>query len=477
MKTTPLIPMYLQHCELKGLSQETRRIIANILSRFAEYSPELPGDPNLIFRWLGTVGNTFNSRNAYRKYLLGFYAWVSASYDTPNPMPEVKTPQRRAKASVKPQSTILHNEEKHHNDISTEDRLARIEKLLIAQASNGCSPGATATIPYAVAAPPELTTQKAIDDFVDELKNGSNPRSDGTVYGYLTVLNRLCEQFPELPMDGITLGRFINTANSPHHRYYFSRQLVTFYKTLDRLYGWKRKGIFNPIEEMERVSAKGKTKIVPPLQADEIERLIGNLKNQEPDIRALLLLLLTTGVRPVEASSLKLSDFYDTQIQVRGKTQPRMVSLLPPLAELLRSVSNGSHVFGKCQTKNSSKSVNWWTETVMREADVRDGAGGGRLFRHTFACWLYSETNDLKLTKDVLGHTSLDMSEHYAKERMARTASAPTWYALIKAAAACHRGENPTIPMKVIILISGIQPEPVKKEQPVFEAGNQRRLL
>ncbi|GAJ24938.1 unnamed protein product, partial [marine sediment metagenome] len=190
-----------------------------------------------------------------------------------------------------------------------------LEDRVAAKVLQGLSQGSA---PYLVGngtSAPEIRTQQAVDDFVDDCLHGAKPKKDSTVTWYLTALNRLVELYPVLPMDGKALGRFIGTAKSGKHRHMYSRVLVTFYGVLSRLYGWKRQGVFNPTDqdEMQRVGYEAPE--LPPLQADELERIIGALPGADQDVRLCHLLLMTTGLRPVEIVNLEPASFLDTRVQ------------------------------------------------------------------------------------------------------------------------------------------------------------------
>ncbi|GAI79892.1 unnamed protein product, partial [marine sediment metagenome] len=67
MKTQPLVPYYLQALELRGTSPGARQSTESYLNRFALAIPELPTAPGPLFKYLGTVGNSYGSRLKARK--------------------------------------------------------------------------------------------------------------------------------------------------------------------------------------------------------------------------------------------------------------------------------------------------------------------------------------------------------------------------------------------------------------------------
>ena len=85
------------------------------------------------------------------------------------------------------------------------------------------------------------------------------------------------------------------------------------------------------------IPAKGKPRVVV-LTAEEVDALVNAVET--PQERALVYLLLHTGIRIGEVVGLKVSDIVDGELTVDGKTGPRPVTLQPEMEQMLRDLAN-----------------------------------------------------------------------------------------------------------------------------------------
>jgi len=453
MNTHTLVQEYLSTAAPQ-LAASTCKETERTLSKFAQACPTLPQSPEPVFRFLAGIGNTAITRQSAKKRLCPFYAWVAEHHRIRNPMPGVKIPKRKASAkrqlgeasddarqsvNFSPLAEARTGSGTENMDVAAQ--LLRLERLILA----GNQPKTF-----------QIRTDEAVQAFLEELEHGAKRLKHNTVHLYYAMpLQKFAKQYKMLPMEPLALGRFVGAAPTDNQAHVYYRVLKYMYNTLARMWSWRQKGILNPADEM--VYAAPDLQVVEPLQADEIERMLLVLRGEEADIRAMHLLLLTTGARPVEIGLVRTSDFFGNQIRLQGKTKVRLVSLIPQLQDLMLAQAKqpGGVVFPRLSTEKqrASDGLDTWIAKVMKKADVRHGKGGGRLFRHTLACWLYSETNDPFLVKQVLGHTQLEMSNLYADRRMGRLAKAPLWYELIKVAAAYHKMESlePSVDLNALI--------------------------
>ena len=449
MNSCTLVQDYLTTVKPQ-LAPSTLKEAERILSKFAQACPVLPQAPTPIFKFLAGIGDSPRTRLAAKTRLSPFYTWAEKNHRIYNPMAEVRIPKRRAKARRQlgdqpaedlPAEGIALGALAADPGADVSARLKQLERLILQQNKPKI---------------PQIPAAEAVSAFLEELELGAKRLSHNTVHTYYaTPLRKFTAQFKLLPMDPQELGRFVGSAPTDNQAHVYYRVLKYMYSTLARMWGWRQKGILNPADEM--VYAAPDLQIVEPLQADEIEKLLEVLREQDPDIRAIHLLMLTTGARPVEVGSIRTSDFFSNQVRLQGKTRPRMVSLIPALQDLMfaQAKEPGGRIFPRLVCDRASDSLDHFTGKVMVKAGVWEGKGGGRLFRHTLACWLYSETNDPFLVKQVLGHTKLEMSHHYADRRMPRLDKAPHWYELLKVAAAYHKMEAAEISEQLQALIQG----------------------
>ena len=175
-----------------------------------------------------------------------------------------------------------------------------------------------------------MTTADAVSLFTaSRLARGLSPR---TVAWYQQILNKLADQFTELPTRPEQIELFL--AKCPggdecRHGYY--RTVRAFYSFLARRYH-----VPNPVSycDAPRRSHKEPTTLTP----NQLYTLL-NYPHQ-PRIAACLLFLADTGCRIGELHSLEADDFIPTPhgylAKVNGKTGARLVPVSRTIVDMLR---------------------------------------------------------------------------------------------------------------------------------------------
>jgi site-specific recombinase XerD len=147
---------------------------------------------------------------------------------------------------------------------------------------------------------------------------------------------------------------------------------------------------------------------------------------------AILLTLLTTGLRKAEICSLKVEDLktYRNQavIDVIGKGQkfrriPLKVETLLAIKDYLKSTGNGTEPVhplfqtlgkhGPYQERGlTPKAVDCLTKSVARKALLQKRIHP-HVMRHTFATTLLDNGNDLRTVQALMGHSHIRTTEAY----------------------------------------------------------------
>jgi len=144
--------------------------------------------------------------------------------------------------------------------------------------------------------------------------------------------------------------------------------------------------------------------------------------------RAIMTLLLETGMRSIEVARLQLGDIdWDrAEIVVRGKGGRASAMPLPQASgdaildwlERARPATDDDSVFVGLRVPHISLKHHGSVTNVVRSALARAGlvgAGGAHLFRHGLARKLLKEGSGLPAISGVLRHESLDTTMLYAK--------------------------------------------------------------
>ncbi len=99
MNTLAAIQLFLNNRKALGRTQKTREWYEDNLKRFAEFSPELPTEPEVIEAFLATVPDEQDeTRHGRYRTLKAFYRFLHKRYKIPNPLDtELMDPPKRRK--------------------------------------------------------------------------------------------------------------------------------------------------------------------------------------------------------------------------------------------------------------------------------------------------------------------------------------------------------------------------------------------
>ncbi len=185
-----------------------------------------------------------------------------------------------------------------------------------------------------------MRTRTAVQEFLSSRKAmGLSPR---TIRWYRGLLNPFSRINPQLPQDPGTIEGFLGALNgSDETRHGYFRALRAFYRWLSR-----RHALVNPMETIGPPRRRRKTPY--SLTTTKLGWLLMvPLSSRD---RALLTLLIDTGVRIGEALGLVRDDVFEETIIVSGKTGEREVPISPETKEhLILHVSTSFETFLRIQ--------------------------------------------------------------------------------------------------------------------------------
>lgn len=155
------------------------------------------------------------------------------------------------------------------------------------------------------------------------------------------------------------------------------------------------------------------------LTKEEIKKLLDSTKNLKH--KTILTTIYACGLRLSEALELKISDIKlkDAVVVIRhpkGKKN-RIVNLSPKLIELLRlyyrDYNPGEYLFeGQSGGPYSKRSVQQILKNALKGANIISDATVHTL-RHSYATHLLENGTDIRIIKDLLGHTNIKTTEIY----------------------------------------------------------------
>lgn len=166
---------------------------------------------------------------------------------------------------------------------------------------------------------------------------------------------------------------------------------------------------------MEDIAAPRRlNKVMPTCEAFELMRLLNSATNIRD--KALLTLLIDTGARATEISTLRRQDIKTDTITVAGKTGERVIPISEETRRLLISLAdpNQEYIFMGERGPLTRHGV----YRVIRGCMARAGISGPKLgphrLRHTFGRAYIVAGGDLRSLQNIMGHTSISTTERYA---------------------------------------------------------------
>ena len=154
--------------------------------------------------------------------------------------------------------------------------------------------------------------------------------------------------------------------------------------------------------------------------------------------RALIKIILYTGIRVSEAIHLRLKDIEPQEdvylLKITGKGNKIRVVMIKSkhikrdLDEWMqiRRCEDDLLFCNKKGTALTQAYISRIVEHILKSAGIRKEKNGAHMLRHTFATLLYNKSKDLVLVQEALGHASLDTSRiytHFDKDRLKKAAS------------------------------------------------------
>lgn len=182
----------------------------------------------------------------------------------------------------------------------------------------------------------------------------------------------------------------------------------------------------SPVENVKFPQADNKR--LRFLTKKEAEKLLSELNKLSPRVYEMAMLSLRTGARADEIFSLKWGDvdlikgtliLWDTK-----NTKTRMALMTQDVKDILTKkqvgeIKNTDLVFpGRQGVKSGAISRSF--HLVVKKLGFNEGITDRRMkvvfhsLRHTYASWLVEKGQDLYTIKQLLGHSSISMTERYA---------------------------------------------------------------
>jgi integrase len=176
------------------------------------------------------------------------------------------------------------------------------------------------------------------------------------------------------------------------------------------------------------------------LRSEEFERVAVVAKERDPELAAMILLMVYTGMRLGEALALRCGDIDLSRSELilrRTKNgDPRMVYLPPRVVAALANHPRGLTAEERAAAENprlrsdrvfrytKNQALNAEARAIYRAAGVDPGDAPFHVLRHTWATWMVQIGVDLVATKAWRSETSARVYTHFVTSEEAKKADA-----------------------------------------------------
>lgn len=268
------------------------------------------------------------------------------------------------------------------------------------------------------------TIREAFDDFLgDKEYQGARP---ATLHFYRSNWEHFLrdtgiESFDELTLKTIR-GWLLE------HRNLSPNTLATYDRCLRVITNWFEKRGYVDESPMKHLPKRKPTRTqIETLSREHMQKILERCRRGRTTRRdtALFTLLLDTGMRIGEATSLKLESILWSEgvLQADGKTGPRVVpfgrrskaalKLYVDRERRSRDPRVREVFLTRAGEPMTTRMATHHVIRVVREAGVDVGKAGPHTLRHTFAVEFIRAGGDAFSLQRLLGHTTLDMTRRY----------------------------------------------------------------
>ena len=179
-----------------------------------------------------------------------------------------------------------------------------------------------------------------------------------------------------------------------------------------RFFGWvtAEYGTVNPMLSLDRIP---KRKTLPRvLSQDEIDHVWGSCEGDRD--RAMVAVVLDTGIRLGEIAGMKKADLGYDHLRVADKIGERQVPMTPFVRDMLQVLGSNTYVWiGRRGQRMSYRGIQRSYQRILKGAGLTGAKLGPHLLRHTFATEYCRRGGNLRVLQDIMGHEDIETTMVY----------------------------------------------------------------
>lgn len=178
----------------------------------------------------------------------------------------------------------------------------------------------------------------------------------------------------------------------------------------------------NPLKSLKLLK-NNNVRVLRYFTAEEIEKI---LSSADSLMRNVIKILLNTGLRRAELVYLQWDDvdFQNKLIRVQSKPESgfhpksykaRSIPMNDEIEKILLDLpQRGKYIFDNGQNQPHKPDQWYWRhfKQILKQAGIKNASL--HTLRHTFASYLVMSGVDLRTVQELLGHSSITMTERYS---------------------------------------------------------------
>ncbi len=248
-----------------------------------------------------------------------------------------------------------------------------------------------------------MRSDRAIEQYVKDCEY--RQLSPHTIARYRWALDRMSSEHEYLPTNPSQMKKLISGDKlAPETRHALWRSYRTFFRWV------AREGIaHDPMENV--VAPKVRQRFPRTLSVGEIKQLF--VAAQNPRDRAIIAVLLDTGMRVAELAGLTWQKVSSYGVEIYGKTGSRFVPLSTQSQQLIEGLGDGHHIWTGHQGPLTVDGVQQAVRRIMYRARILPPKAGPHLLRHTFGRLYMLNGGDVFSLQRLLGHANISSTMIY----------------------------------------------------------------
>ena len=250
-----------------------------------------------------------------------------------------------------------------------------------------------------------MKTAKAVNEFIDHCWYlGLQMKSISAYEWALDKLLAAHETLPRQERPLMALITFQELSSSSKHDLW--RALRRFYAFTSRMHAFPNVMEHIPPPRVRR-------KLPRTLEASEVDHLL-SVDHGRRD-RAMLAILLDTGIRNGELAAVEWPDVRMQTLNVSGKTGDRPVPISSHVRQLLLGLGDSDHLWLGRQGPLTRSGVELAVRRSLARAGFRPPKAGPHMLRHTFGRHYIMNGGDVFSLQRIMGHTSVNTTMIYVE--------------------------------------------------------------